>query len=80
MSQLVSIAVFGSRMEATVACNLLESNGIQAAVFADDAGGLFPPLGEGVRLVVRQEDADRARAILDAPPELEGDAAGQPEG
>ncbi len=70
MSELVSIAVFGSRIEAAVACNLLESNGIQAAVFADDAGGMYPPFGPGVRLMVRQEDADRARAILDSPPAL----------
>lgn len=79
MSDLIAVAVLGSRMEAAVACNLLESHGIQAAVFADDAGGMYPPFGAGVRLMVRQEDAARARAILDAPPELENDAEGQPE-
>ena len=68
MAELVSIAVFASRMEASVARNLLESNGIQAAVFADDGGGLYPPFGEGVRLLVRQEDAHRAHEILGAPP------------
>lgn len=79
MAELVPIAIFHSRMEAAVACNLLEANGIQAAVFADDAGGLFPPLGAGVRLMVRQEDADRAREILDSPPAPEGDAGGPAE-
>lgn len=77
MAELVPIAVFGSRIEAAVACNLLECNGIRAAVFADDGGGLYPPFGEGVRLLVRQEDAGRAREILESPPPSDSETPGQ---
>ncbi len=79
VSDLVTVALFGSVLDAEVARNLLESNGIRAAVFADDAGGMYPPLGAGVRVVVRQEDATRAREILDSPPALEDEGYGPPE-
>ena len=44
----------------------LEAADIEALVTADDAGGLQPGLwmGEGVRVLVRAEDAERAKEIL----------------
>jgi len=65
---------FNTRLEAEMAAGLLESEGINARVLADDAGGTYPPLQmvRGVRLVVASEDEARAREILEdcrqAPP------------
>ncbi len=49
-----------------MAAGLLESEGIEAMVLADDAGGAYPMLQfvRGVRLLVYREDAYRARQIL----------------
>ena len=71
---------FNTRLEAEMAAGLLESEGINARVLADDAGGTYPPLQmvRGVRLVVASDDEARAREILEdcrqAPPlEMEDD-------
>ena len=66
MTHSVSVGSFGSTVEAEVAKHLLAANGIHAAVMADDAGGLLPPLTNEVRLVVLEEDAELARQILDS--------------
>jgi len=44
----------------------LESEGIMVEISADDAGGVRPELSmqKGVKLLVREEDADRARQII----------------
>jgi hypothetical protein len=49
-----------------MAAGLLEAEGIQTFISADDAGGAYPPLQyvRGVRLIVFQEDERRAREIL----------------
>jgi len=62
----VVVEKFSTRLEAEMAAGLLEAEGIQAFVSADDAGGAYPPLQHirGVRLIVFPEDADRAREIL----------------
>ncbi len=59
---------FPNRIQAEMALGLLEAEGIQAWISADDAGGLYPSLQfvRGVRLLVFAEDADRAREILKA--------------
>jgi hypothetical protein len=64
--EAVVVEKFFSRLEAEMAAGLLEAEGIQAFVSADDAGGTYPPLQHlrGVRLIVFPEDADRAREIL----------------
>ena len=51
-----------------MAAGLLESEGIEAMVMADDASGTFPPLQfiRGVRLMVAAEDEARAKEILAA--------------
>ena len=62
----VVVEKFSTRLEAEMAAGLLESEGIQAFVSADDAGGTYPPLQYlgGVRLIVFWEDESRAREIL----------------
>lgn len=53
--------------EAQVVVALLESEGIEAVIDEDDAGDQLPSLEEarGVRVLVAQADAERARTILD---------------
>ena len=47
--------------------SVLEANGIPSQVSMDNAGGALPNLALGfpVRLIVRAEDADVARELLD---------------
>lgn len=61
-------------MLADLAAALLASNGIEAHISADDAGGTYPVLQllQGVRLLVESEDEARAREILEALPAWEG--------
>jgi hypothetical protein len=71
---LVVIRTFNNRVEADVAGSALDAAQIDATLSADDAGGLQPGLwvGEGVSLLVRPEDAQRAAEILDTPPTSTG--------
>ena len=50
-------------MEAEIVRAKLEAAGIEAAVILDDIGGMYPAVG-GARLLVREEDADRAESVL----------------
>jgi hypothetical protein len=62
----VEIARFYYRHEAEFARLPLEAAGIPSMIRADDAGGFEVALSfsNSVRLVVREQDAERARAIL----------------
>jgi hypothetical protein len=62
----VVVEKFTTRLEAELAAGLLEAEGIQTFISADDAGGTYPPLQylRGVRLIVFPEDEVRAREIL----------------
>ncbi len=66
LDDAIVLEIFPSRIEAEMAAGLLESEGIEAMVLADDAGGAYPMLQfvRGVRLLVYREDAYRARQIL----------------
>lgn len=66
LNDAVIIETFPSRVLAELAAGLLESEGIDAQVSADDAGGAYPMLQfiRGVRLMVAREDEARAREIL----------------
>jgi glutamate-5-semialdehyde dehydrogenase len=68
LDEAVLLEKFTSRMEADIAAGLLESEGIETLVLADDAGGTYPMLQfiRGVRLLVAPEDEYRAREILEA--------------
>jgi hypothetical protein len=61
----VPVAVVASRTEAELIAGLLRSNGLQAVVSADDAGGQEPPLQlQGVRVLVTPADEAPARRLL----------------
>ena len=63
----VPLTVVASRTEAELIAGLLRSNGLRAAVSADDAGGQDPQLQlEGVRVLVAPSDEAAARQILAA--------------
>src|SRR5262249_36560721 len=67
MSETVCVKTYGSRGEAELARNVLESAGIRAMVLADDIGGVGPQLGfasGGVKLMVLSENLERATALL----------------
>jgi len=61
----VPVAVVASRTEAELIVGLLRSNGLRAAVSADDAGGQEPQLQiTGVRVLVAPSDEASARRLL----------------
>jgi len=61
----VSVAVVSSRTEADLIVGLLDSEGLRAAVAADDVGGQEPQLQlHGVRVLVSASDAASARRVL----------------
>ena len=64
--KLVAVGTYQNKIDAELAQGALEAADIEAMVAADDAGGLQPSLwvGEGVRVLVRAEDAERAKEIL----------------
>jgi hypothetical protein len=65
---LVVIDSFSDKAFAEAAVSLLASEGIEAWVRADDAGGELPNLdfAKGARVLVLEADAERARGILNA--------------
>ncbi len=64
----VVIQTFPNRILAGLAASLLEAEGIEAFILADDAGGAYPMLQflRGVKLLVAPQDEARAREILAA--------------
>ncbi len=79
MSELITVARFSDRFQAEQAQQYLAGQGIQAMVQADDAGGILAGLSlsaRGVRLRVREEDANRAREALDPGAVIDTVAAG----
>lgn len=65
-SALTVVANHPDRFTAELSRGYLEANGVPAMTLADDDGGM-DPLGSraiGVRVLVRDEDASRARALL----------------
>jgi hypothetical protein len=71
--ELVVIHTYLYRHEAQLAHSVLDAFGITSMISADDLGGEGPAadLDEGVRLLVRAEDAERAREVLKLPPTKE---------
>lgn len=67
---LVVVGSFSDRIEAELARGALNAADIDAIIQADDVAGLRPHLAltQGVQVLVRAEDASRAREILSAPP------------
>jgi hypothetical protein len=67
MNDPTIIRVFADRGEAEIARAMLEAEGIDARVSADDVGGSTPSLDftSGLQLVVEAADVERARELLD---------------
>jgi len=64
--ELKVVMTFDSRIAAETAASRLQAAGMDAGVWADDAGGAFPQLAasRGVRLMVPAADAARAKRLL----------------
>ena len=61
----VPVAIVASRTEAELIVGMLRSNGLRAAISADDAGGQEPQLQiQGVRVLVAPDDEALARQLL----------------
>jgi hypothetical protein len=61
----VAVAIVTSQFEAELIAGLLQSNGLDGAVSADDAGGQEPQLQlQGVRVLVSPADVVAARQVL----------------
>jgi hypothetical protein len=61
----VPVAIVPSRTEAELIVGMLRSNGLRAAISADDAGGQEPQLQvQGVRVLVAPDDEALARRLL----------------
>lgn len=73
----VVVRSYLTEIEAELALATLRAQGIPGLVQTNDAAGLFRNL-QGVQVVVRGEDLDLARALLDSPGDLAwgGDSAG----
>lgn len=67
MADLVCVGTFLAPPMAEVARGILESGGIEAVAVPDDSSGRLATGGlsvGGVRLMVRQEDAQKAKDLL----------------
>jgi hypothetical protein len=72
----VPVAVVASRTEAELIVGMLRTNGVRAAVAADDAGGQEPQLQlQGVRVLVAAGDEALARQLLAEADAGSGDTA-----
>jgi hypothetical protein len=67
--ELVVVHTFSNRQEAEMAKSALDAASIDSYVRSDDGGGMEVGLwrGNGVEVVVRAEDVQAARDILDLP-------------
>ena len=69
-ADLVVVHAFGARPEADLAKSALEAAGIDSMIQADSVGGMRPHVAwasGGFKLLVREEDAEAARDVLELP-------------
>jgi len=72
----VVVHVESDEASARIVIGFLESQGIEAQIFEDDAGDQIPSLERvrGVKVLVAADDAERARQLLrERNAEVEGD-------
>ena len=64
--ELIAIRTFISEPEAEIAKSALAAFGIECILSRDNCGGqrVHMNMGEGIRLIVRSEDAERAEDVL----------------
>lgn len=65
---LVTVAEFGDQTQAQAARNWLAENGIEARLDSETLASMGMLISEagGFRVIVREEDADRAHGLLDS--------------
>ena len=64
--QLIEVIECFNTSDAELARAHLAAEGIDATVAADDIGGMYPGVSLGnIRLLVRHEDLDQAKQILE---------------
>jgi len=69
-ADLVVVHTYGNQQVAELAKSALEAAGIDAMIQSDSVGGMRPHLAwasGGFKLLVREEDAEAARDVLDLP-------------
>ncbi len=68
MAELKTVKIFEMRYEAEMAKGLLQEQGIESMIAADDCGGQLMGLSSirktGIKLLVRDEDQARAEEAL----------------
>jgi tetratricopeptide (TPR) repeat protein len=67
--QLITIATFTHPIEANIAKNLLDTEGIWSFVAEENINRLYPFLTGGIKIQVRQPDAERAFELLNEKPD-----------
>jgi hypothetical protein len=77
---IVVLRTYADELEARLAAAVLEANNIPSQVFADTAGGAYPSMALlfPVRLLVRAEDEELARELLDTPADTPADGGAAP--
>lgn len=65
-ADLITFRTFSNHMEADLAKSLLEAFGVESITSSDDCAGQRPhmSLTDGVRLIIRDEDRERAEEIF----------------
>ena len=63
-SDLVVVSTFSSTSDAQIAKGLLDEAGIESMIRADNAGGMYPAMGDA-ELLVRAEDLEKANELFD---------------
>ena len=64
ISDTACIRTFASRTQAEVARSILDAQGIKSFVAGDDAGGMYPPLIGGIKLIVSTKDKKKAMEVI----------------
>ena len=62
-SNLIVVSTFRSAADAQLAKGILDEDGIESMIRADNAGGMYPAIG-GADLLVRSEDLEKAHDAL----------------
>lgn len=69
MAELKTVKIFEMRYEAEMAGELLREQGIESMIASDDCGGQLMGLTSlrkaGVKLIVSQEDKEKATEVLE---------------